>query len=464
MRTALAALRSLFDSLTGRMVLILTVGMAAASIASLLVADYARVHDFRHARYESVVDSASDLAQRFAHDPAQTLKLLHDHKIFSVGETVSPWPDVPPDPTLQRMLAERLGPKAEAQAKLLPLKACFPNVDMTKRAAGILERTLPDCWFVQFRDDGGVVRRLEMAIASANLPRNSTLEPMYPAVIVLASALLALFVARVTTSPLRRLTLAAKAFSVTSDPDPIPEQGPMEVRMALQTFNMMQHRVRDGFRERTQILASIAHDLQTPLTRLRLRLDHVTDQALRERLFADLEVMQQLVRDGLDLARSVEIREPWLSADIDSILSSVAEDAAEFGADVHFVGGCGARARIKPNALVRCLNNLVDNAVKYGGGAELSSLRDGKCLLILVRDHGPGMPEAALEQAIQPFTRLAPPQGAREGTGIGLAIASTLARAFGAELTLSNHAAGGLLATVRLGPLSTGPRATSPRA
>jgi signal transduction histidine kinase len=288
-------------------------------------------------------------------------------------------------------------------------------------------------------------------LASARVPPNWTLDPLYLVLIIAASSVLSFVVARVATAPLRRLTQAARAFSVTIDPEPIPEHGPSEVRAALETFNIMQHRVRDGFRERIQILSSIAHDLQTPLTRLRLRMEHVDEEPLRNRLVADLAIMQQLVRDGLDLARSSEIREPWSIVDIDSILSSVAEDAAEFGNGVSFVGGCGAHAKIKPNALLRCLNNLVDNAIKYAGGAELSCAWVGRDLVIHVRDHGPGIAEKALNEALLPFRRLG--GGASSGgTGIGLTIACAQAQTFGANLVLSNHPDGGLLATIRLGP------------
>jgi signal transduction histidine kinase len=446
-----SSLRAFSQSLTGRVVLILTGGMAAASIASLLVADYVRVRDFEAARLEAVVASAADIAWRFARDPAGTTQLLHDNYIFGVSVAPPTLADVRPDPQLEKLLIARLGSQARPMAALLPRAACFPRLDLTIRAAGIEEQTLPDCWYVRFHDAGGVEHRLAMDIASMKLPRNSTLDPIYPLLIIAASAFLAFFVARVATAPLRQLTEAARAFSITVDPEPIPEQGPSEVRAALQTFNIMQHRVRDGFRERTQILASIAHDLQTPLTRLRLRLEHVDEEALRSRLIADLAVMQQLVRDNLDLARSTESREPWSVVDIDSILSSLAEDAAEFGSAVRFTSGCGACARIKPNALMRCLNNLLDNAIKYAGDAELSCCMDGRDVVIHVRDHGPGIPEHVAVESLQPFSRFGTgPYRSVSGTGIGLTIARAQAQTFGASLALHNHAEGGLLASVRL--------------
>lgn len=451
MKGLLTQLRSLFNSLTGRVVMILTGGMAAASIVSLLVADYARVRDFERARSDGVVESAVDISARLARDPAGTAEALRSGRIFGVREVSPAWSDKPSDPKLERLLIARLGQQSRPAAALMPVKACFQNVNLETRAAGIEEQTLPDCWFVRFRDSGGIDRYLRMEIAAIKLPPNSTLGPIYPVLIVCMSAFLAFFVARVATAPLGQLTEAARTFSVAVDPEAIPERGPSEVRAALRTFNIMQQRVRDGLRERTQVLASIAHDLQTPLTRHRLRLEKVGDAALKAKLVSDLAIMQRLIQDNLDLAGSLETREPWSEVDIDSILSSVAEDAADIGAAVRFSQGCGAHARIRPNALLRCLNNLVDNAVKYAGDAELSCSLDGQDIVICVRDHGPGIPEHALEWALEPFHRFR--NGLTDsvgGTGIGLSIARAQAQTFNAVLALRNLPEGGLLASIRL--------------
>jgi signal transduction histidine kinase len=439
------------NSIGGRVTIILMFGMVAAIIGSLFVAEQIRVRDFKRVNLEEAVASAADIADRLTRNPAQTEQLLHENRIFGAREAPATWRMSSPDSDLDGLLAARFGPRAEAQAMLMPRKECFPRFDLAIRAAGMSDQSIPDCWFIRFKDQGGAEHRLAVDMNRFRIPPNSTLAPMSIFFVVCASAVLSFLVARASTAPLRRLTSAARAFSVTIDPQPIPEEGPAEVRAALQTFNIMQLRVREGFRERTQILASIAHDLQTPLTRLRLRLEHVGEEAVRARLIADLAAMQHLVRVGLDLARSSESREPWSRVHVDSILSSVAEDAAECGNSVSFTGGCGVLARIKPNALARCLNNLTDNAVKYGGGAELSCAREGGDLVIRVRDHGPGIPEERIEEALQSFRRL---DGGglqlANGTGIGLAIARAQAQTFGATLGLQNHPEGGMLATVRL--------------
>ena len=170
---------------------------------------------------------------------------------------------------------------------------------------------------------------------------------------------------------------------------------------------------------------------------------------LRARLLQDLQAMQTLVREGLDLASSTEAREPWSQLDIDSLLASMAEDAQELGAPVRFITGCGGTVRVKPNALTRCIGNLVDNAIKYGGSADISCARTSGRVLIHVRDRGPGIAPDQLDQMFEPFTRGPSGQpGGRHGTGIGLTIARSLAMSFEASVRLRNADDGGLIASI----------------
>jgi len=442
--------RRLPGSFAARLVLLLTFGLMMASLASLLVAERARVQTFERMQLDRVVDSTADIVNRYVHAPARTAELLRTDRILGARSAPPGWPAMHADPRLDRLLGSRLGPGPQAHGMAMSHEQCFPNFDLADRAAGVASTSLPQCWFVTFRDKNGAVQRLSIDLMPFRLPPSWTLEPVSLALVLVLSVALSVVAARLATKPLRRLTQAAQTFSVTIDPEPIPEQGPHEVRAALATFNLMQRRVREGFRERTQILAAVTHDLQTPLTRLRLRLEQVGDSALRERLVGDLAVTQKLVRDGLDLARSSESREPWSVVDIDSILSSVAEDAAEFGWNVRVTSTCGAQLRLKPNALVRCLNNLIHNAISYAGDAELHCQQEPESLVIIIRDHGPGIPEDALVGVLEPFRRLQP-GGSRPqaGSGLGLAIALAQARTFGADVTLHNHGTG-LDACVRI--------------
>ncbi|SKA40657.1 Signal transduction histidine kinase [Enhydrobacter aerosaccus] len=451
MRRLFATVSAFVDSLQGRLTLLLTVGLAASAILSLLVAEQSRKRDFEQARLDRVIASTADIADRLQRDPDHTTQALRNYDILGAQFAPQPVKLELPNRFLTSLLTARLGAHAQPQAAQVPSNLCFPEgLDLSSRAAGADSHFL-DCWYVYFVDNKGVSRELAFDFPPLPTPHSSTLDPIYLLGILMASGVLSFLVARFVTKPLRRLTDAARGFSLSADPEPIPVLGPTEVRAALGTFNLMQTRIRDGVRERTHILAAIAHDLQTPLTRLRLRLEQVVEPVLREHLIADLATMQTLVKDGLELARSSENREPWSVVEIDTLLSSLCEDAAEFGSDVRFTGGCGARVRVKPNALARCITNLIDNAVKYGGDAEVYCVLEGTGVEVRIRDHGPGIDEQLLPTIFEPFVRRNTSRSRETGgTGIGLTIARAQAATFGATIAVANHVKGGTLATVRI--------------
>jgi len=444
--------RTFFRSLAGHIFLLLTIGMSLAAILALLVAEHSRGRDFARWRLQRVVASAEDIVHRLQRDPERVEAMLASHQIMGAVKAPAGIGVAEPDPTLAEALKERFGPKSNPEASQVPSGLCFPQYrKITERAAGLVGAPRPDCWIVRVTDDTGVRRSMALALPRMVKPPSTLASPLYLLLILLSSAGLAIIVARFVAKPLRRLEHAAEAFSVSLDPEEIPEQGPEEVRAALSTFNLMQRRVRAGFAKRTQLLAAISHDLQTPLTRLRLRLELVENEELRARLLQDHQAMLTLVREGLDLAASTEVEEEWSVIDIDSLLISMVEDAQDLGAPLRFVGGCGGTVRVKPNALSRCINNLVANALKYGGIAEIGCMRQAGKVLIEIRDHGPGIPTDQLDQMFEPFTRgTAGQPGGRPGTGIGLTIARSLALTFEAAVRLNNAEDGGLIAVIEM--------------
>jgi signal transduction histidine kinase len=244
----------------------------------------------------------------------------------------------------------------------------------------------------------------------------------------------------------------------------MPDTGPGEVRNAARAFNMMQKRLQNHVRERTQMLAAITHDLQTPITRMRLRLEKIKDPALRERFLNDIAAMQAMVREGLDLARSAESTEAPAALDLDSMLESMVEDAAEAGHPVIFLHGCEHDVIARAQAVRRTLANLIDNALKYGGAAQVSaSMVDGRAV-VSIRDAGPGIPEDQLEAMFQPFARLdASRSRDTGGVGLGLTIARNLAEREGGALELRNHPHGGIEAVLSY-PAVPRPRPAKARA
>jgi signal transduction histidine kinase len=200
------------------------------------------------------------------------------------------------------------------------------------------------------------------------------------------------------------------------------------------------------------MLAAITHDLQTPLTRLRLRLEKVGDDELRGKLIGDLSAMQAMVKEGLDLARSMDSSEAMQALDLDSMLEAVCSDAVDAGQDVRLAGQSGMAVMARPTALRRCLVNLVDNAVKYGRYAHVTLDRAGpNAARIRIRDGGPGIPPDELGKVFDPFYRVESSRSRESGgTGLGLTIARNIAEQHGGTLMLANHPEGGLEVTLVL--------------
>ena len=201
------------------------------------------------------------------------------------------------------------------------------------------------------------------------------------------------------------------------------------------------------------MLAAIAHDLQTPLTRLRLRLENVQDEDLRGRLVADLTATQSMIREGLDFAQSVSQAEDFEAVDLDSLVAAICNDAADAGQDVIHSGRIGKSVMACPHSLRRCIANLLDNALKYGKFAHVSvKLEDAKAIVTII-DGGPGIPEDQLETVFQPFKRLEDSRSrSTGGTGLGLTIARIIAGQHRGSVKLKNMGPSdlGLMATLEL--------------
>ena len=225
-----------------------------------------------------------------------------------------------------------------------------------------------------------------------------------------------------------------------------------EVARAGRAFNALQARIARHLDERVRILAAISHDLQTPITRMRLRVETGAEGPDQDRLLADLDEVEALVREGIAYARSVHGDvEPTARLDLRAFIESLVFDYQDAGRDVTLTALVDATVATRPQALRRILTNLIDNALRYAGRAEIDvRAREGR-LAIAVLDRGPGIPADKLEAVLLPFVRLEESRSRDTGgTGLGLAIADQLAAALGGKLTLSNRAGGGLEAIVTL--------------
>ncbi|WP_256662130.1 HAMP domain-containing sensor histidine kinase [Pseudomonas sp. F(2018)] len=257
---------------------------------------------------------------------------------------------------------------------------------------------------------------------------------------------------RMAIRPLTRLASAVDHLDPDSPAPPLDERGPKEVAYAARAFNALQGRIGAYLKERMQLLAAISHDLQTPITRMKLRVEQMDESPERERLWSDLNEMQHLVREGVAYARSMDgSREALCRVDLDAFLDSLVLDYQDSGQAVSLDGRSGALVETRPHALRRVLSNLIDNALKFAGSAELRVERDEHGVRLQILDDGPGIAEAELEEVFKPFYRVESSRNrSTGGTGLGLAIALQLSQALGARLSLRNREHGGLCAELEL--------------
>ena len=260
-----------------------------------------------------------------------------------------------------------------------------------------------------------------------------------------------LIAVRWVTGPLSALATAAEKLGRDIDRPPLEESGPVEVRRAAGAFNLMQKRLSRFLSDRTRVLTAMSHDLKTPLTRLRLRMETVDDPVLREKIGKDLDEMQSMVTQTLDYMRDSSRSEATQQVDLMAMLETLQIDFRDTGHAVDIKGALAQPYVGRPLALRRCLTNLVENAIRYGGRATIELEDTAKQVVVRIVDDGPGMPEEELERAFEPFYR-GERSRSREtgGTGLGLGIARNIARAHGGELVLKNRPGGGLEAHLSL--------------
>lgn len=294
------------------------------------------------------------------------------------------------------------------------------------------------------------------AVFYARMPQEplNRLESLLPRLALTLAIFLVLTAAvvRVITRSLDRLARAAEQLGANMEDRPLPESGPREVRSVIRAFNRMQAQIARHVLERTRLLGAISHDLKTPLGRMRLRAELLPDAAVRAKFVRDLDELDSMVGSTVEFLGSLGRSPQLVPVDVAALIESLCEDYRETGAAVTFAGGARAPCSAHPQALRRCLGNLIDNALRYGGSAEVRLQKSDAALGISVRDRGPGIPDADLERVFDPYFRLDASRNRDSGgTGLGLSIARNIARWHGGEIRLRNAAPGsGLVAELTL--------------
>lgn len=461
---------SFFSSMANRVFVILLAGIVVATVTTTWLASNERRNTLKEIRYQHVAERVEQFVQALDEiSPEARRNVLQAAGSFgfeaavvdSIGDTVRPSASPMAD-----ILKARLG--ADRQIVVQRESDCTPRTPRKNLPPPPPpgKPRMETCRVIYVSLQDKALLRLRLHIPGEpptwrgrGGDMGSFSGTPYILLFLVLIAMLAYVVARMTARPIKQLASAAVELGRDIDHPPLAEKGPTEIRLAAKAFNAMQARIRRQIQHRTHMLAAITHDLQTPLTRLRLRLEKVSDHELQQKLIDDLAVMQGMVREGLDLARSMDSSEAMQRLDIDSLLDSVCADASDAGQQVKLTGSTRAFIVAQPNALRRCLTNLLDNAFKYGQRADVTIARDDLLpnrVLICIRDYGPGIPEDQLEAVFDPFYRLETSRSRDTGgTGLGLTIARNIAENHGALLNLRNYRDGGLEVLLSL-PLKQG--------
>jgi two-component system, OmpR family, osmolarity sensor histidine kinase EnvZ len=254
--------------------------------------------------------------------------------------------------------------------------------------------------------------------------------------------------------PLRAVTLAAEQIGAGRMPAPLPENGPAEIRTLSHAFNRMTSNLKQLDSDRAVLLAGISHDLRTPLSRLRLGVEMLGDSGddlLQDGMIQDIEDMDAIINQFLDFARE-STNEPSRSGeDLNQIVASVCERFSRTGRTVRTHLGNVPPLTLKPTATQRMVTNLVDNALRHGGGeVEVHTESEGDRAIVRVLDRGPGIPEAEVSRVMQPFTRLEASRAGGKGSGLGLAIVERAVKLHGGNIRLLRRNGGGLEVRVEL--------------
>ncbi|HYL90656.1 MAG TPA: ATP-binding protein [Burkholderiales bacterium] len=447
-------------SLFGRLVLVLIAGLAAAQLASAWLNLSERDRLLYRAGGMQLAQRIADVSRLLDSMPpaerrriaavfnAPPLVISLDRPALEAASAEGDLPLATFSSVLGYALGEAMQVRVARSAGAAPPVGAMPMMRPGMRGMGpgaanfVVQVTLRDGTRVTFDSflppqDAGVPLRLA-----------TTLLILLGTVVALS-----LVAVRGVTRPLSTLATAAERLGEDINREPLPDKGPTEVRRAARAFNTMQGRLQRFIADRTRVFAAMSHDLKTPLTRLRLRSEMLDDAELRAKFAKDVLEMESMIQQTLDFMRDATAKEPAQPVDVMALLESLQTDYAEAGQAFEIRGRVGAPVPGRPLALRRCLSNLLDNAMRYGGGAKLEVEDGEKQVAIRVLDPGPGIPEADLERAFDPFWR--EPSRSREtgGTGLGLGIARNIARAHGGDVTLRNRPGGGLEATLSLARL-----------
>ncbi|KQM35831.1 sensor histidine kinase [Sphingomonas sp. Leaf10] len=337
-------------------------------------------------------------------------------------------------------IAARIRPIDEAEIRERGIGG--PRAERLRRMGAVLDAA------VELPGRGWLVSHTPWPMAERGLLWQSLAQTFILYVIVLLPVL---WIGRRIAKPLRRLAVAARAFHPARPLPAIEPSGPQDVRLLIAAFTDLGQRVNAMVDEKDRMLGAIGHDLRTPLAALRVRIESVEDDTDRARMAETIDEMNATLDDILSLARLGRPSEAATDVDVAALVDAVVEDFRDLGNDVDFVEAARVPLHLRPNLMRRAVRNLIENAIKYAGSAEVRVETGTDAVAIIVDDQGPGIPADRLDAVFDPFTRLETSRNRDTGgIGLGLALARAIVRDAGGEIALANRDGGGLNATIRL--------------
>jgi signal transduction histidine kinase len=433
---------------------LIAVTAAAVVISNLAVACwFEKINEAQNQTQlnERVLDRATTVLTTLRAIPSQSRPVV----MKTLSSRVWQFTEIPPPKKAATMsdeetrLAQRLIAVLPAAAQRAPV-----NVQLHELPSDIPKAQLPvgsDPHEVAVRIEVPLDRQTFLSIVNIPLPVNWPIEIVVATLlaILLASGAAALMARRVVR-PLSELTSAASMVARGGNAPPVEEKGPDDVRNAAIAFNRMTDKVTKTLESQRHLLSAVGHDLRTPITAMRINLEFIVDDELRDRLLSNLEELQALTEQVLSAARGAG-GEAKRNVDLSALVESLVADLDDMGEPVTWQNHNPAPVSCRPNEIRRAVRNLVENAVAYGSRADVQITDSGAGYEIVVEDEGPGIPEDERLRVFEPFVRLESSRNsATGGTGLGLTLAKAIAEGHGGGVVLENRASGGLRARMIL--------------
>lgn len=426
------------------------VALLASNALTFAIVEYDRGRIIRAERLTAIEDRLAAVARLLVRLPeSERADILKIASVRRERVSIGARPRVAADATRDA--------EAEARVKAALGDPAVAEVRIAKRGAPEFN------WFGLAPRRRGGYERLSVAIAlepgrwlNAEFvwpPGASLLSPLLLSVAVASLALIAvaIWLAYRFSGPLQRLSEASTAMALGRTVAAVPETGPFVLRSAAGAFNTMSRRLMATLENQRVLLASIAHDLRTPITSLKIKSEFIEDAELRERIAASLDELQATTEAALEAARTGMGEEPAREVDVAALVEAMCADLADMGGDVTYAEGSPARAVCRPNEIKRATRNLVQNALRYAKRARVAVRPDRGQVTITVDDDGPGLAPEEIERVFEPFVRGEASRNRETGgLGLGLTLARAIARGHGGDVTLVNRDGGGLRATLTL--------------